>query len=159
VRDVRDEVDRLVVFNSGPMLFGLDLDLVQEVVAACEISPLPDGPTPVAGIVTIDAQVMAVVDPKRHFAPDGVSQPAVDTRFLLVQSPVGTIAIMADAVEGVRDVLRSTLKGAEQLVSGMSLLRDFAATVGGLIYIFDPKHLLSPADAASLEAALARLQS
>ena len=90
---MRDEVDRLVVFNSGPMLFGLDLDVVQEVVAACEISPLPDGPTPVAGIVTIDAQVMAVVDPKRHFAPDGVSQPAVDTRFLLVQSPVGTIAL------------------------------------------------------------------
>jgi chemotaxis signal transduction protein len=156
---VRDEVDRLVVFNSGPMLFGLDLDLVQEVVAACEISPLPDGPGPVAGVVTIDAQVMAVVDPKRHFTSGGASQPAIDARFLLVTSSVGTIAIMADAVEGVRDVLRSTLKGAEQLVSGMSLLRDFAATVSGLIYIFDPKHLLSPADAESLKAALGRLQS
>lgn len=141
------------------MRFGLDLDLVQEVVAACAINPVPDIPLSVSGLVTIGDQVIAVVDPRRHFHPHDHCPIALDTRFLLVKSPIGTIAIVADAVEGVREVLRSTLKGAEQLLGGMSLLRDFAAAMGGLIYIFDPKGLLTPSDETMLRAALGQLQS
>lgn len=153
-----DALDRLVVFTSGPMQFGLDLDLVKEVVAACEVSPLPDAPASIAGVVTIDGDVLPVVDPRWHFDRRGSSSLKIDTRFLLVRSSTGTIAIIADAVEGVRDVMRSALKAAEQLAGGMSLLRDVAATVGGMIYIFDPRGLLSPSDEAALQAALNRLQ-
>lgn len=154
-----DEINRLVVFKSGSMRFGLDLDLVQEVIAACEISPLPDAPAPVAGVVTLGGQVVAVVDPKRHFDRGGLSQLGIETRFLLVKSSLGTIAIIADAVDGVREVLRSALKTAEQLVGGMSLLRDVAAVLDGLIYIFDPRSLLTPVDEASLRVALGRIGS
>ena len=152
------DVDHVVVFKSGPMRFGLDVDLVQEVIAACEISPLPDAPEAISGVVTIDGRVVAVVDPHRHFKQEDTTPLGIESRFLLVNSSVGTIAIIADAVEGVIDVLRSALKAAEQLVGGMSLLKDVAAAVGGLVYIFDPKLLLTAADAASLRAALARLQ-
>jgi purine-binding chemotaxis protein CheW len=141
------------------MRFGLDLDLVQEVVAACEISPLPDAPAPVPGVVTIDGQVVAVIDPKRHFDRNGSSELGIGSRFLLVRSPLGTIAIVADAVEGVREVLRSAVKAAEQLTGGMCLLKDIAAAFGGLIYIFDPKSLLTTTDETVLRAALARLSS
>jgi purine-binding chemotaxis protein CheW len=156
---VVDAVNRLVVFTSGPMRFGLELDLVQEVVAACAVSPLPDAPASVSGVVTIDGEVVPVVDPRLHFDRRELSQLKIETCFLLVKSPIGTIAIIADAVEGVREVLRSALKAAEQLVGGMSLLRDVAAAFGGLIYIFDPKSLLTAADEASLRTALGRLQS
>jgi purine-binding chemotaxis protein CheW len=155
---VSHDVDRVVVFKSGLIRFGLDVDLVQEVIAACEVSPLPDAPAPVSGVVTIDGEVVAVVDPHRHFKRDGVATLGIETRFLLVKSPVGTIAIVADAVEGVIDVLHSALKAAEQLVGGMSLLKNVAAAVGGLVYIFDPKALLTATDEAALRAALGRLQ-
>jgi purine-binding chemotaxis protein CheW len=155
---VSHDVNRVVVFKSGAMRFGLDVDLVREVIAACAVSPLPDAPAPISGVVTIDGNVMAVVDPHRHFSHGDTATLGIDTRFLLVRSSVGTIAIIADAVEGVTDVLRSALKAAEELVGGMSLLQDVAAAIGGLIYIFDPKLLLTPADEASLRTALGRLK-
>jgi purine-binding chemotaxis protein CheW len=156
---VSDAAESLVIFRSGAIRFGVDLDSVQRVVAACEVSPLPDAPTAVSGVVTIDGDVIAVVDPHRLFSKDRSTQPGLDSRFLLVTSPSGTIAIVADMVEGAREVLRTALKAAEQLVSGMSLLREVAVAVGGLIYIFDPKSLLTEADAVTLRAAISRLKS
>ena len=136
------------------MRFGLDVDLVQRVVAACEISPLPGAPTAVSGIVTLGGDIIAVVDPILAFFPDQAAQLGASSRFLLVRTPLRTLAIIADVVDGIQVRPVTT---ASPLPASVAQLKEIAAAPDGLIYISDPEGLLSQSDEVRLSAAIVEL--
>jgi purine-binding chemotaxis protein CheW len=150
---VSDQSDSLVIFRTGPMRFGLDVDLVQRVIAACEISPLPGAPAAVNGIVTLAGDIIAVVDPILAFFPDQASELSMASRFLLVRTPLRTLALIADTVDGIQ--ARPTgAATAAPLPASVAQLKEIAAAPDGLIYISDPEGLLSQSDELRLSAAI-----
>lgn len=146
-----DQSASLVVFRTGPIRFGLDVDLVQRVVAACEISPLPGAPAAVNGVVTMGGDIIAVVDPILAFYPDQTSQLGASSRFLLIKTSLRTFAIIADAVDGIQGRPSGT---ATPLPASIPQLKEIAAASDGLLYISDPEGLLSPSDELRLSAAI-----
>jgi purine-binding chemotaxis protein CheW len=146
-----DQSASLVVFRTGPMRFGLDVDLVQRVIAACEISPLPGAPAAVNGIVTLGGDIVAVVDPILAFFPNQASELGMASRFLLVRTPLRTLAIIADTVDGIQ---ARPMGAAEPLPASIAQLKEIAAAPDGLIYISDPEGLLSRSDELRLDAAI-----
>src|SRR4051794_14115133 len=95
------EVDQVLVFHSGPIRFGVAIDLVQAVIPACEISPLPGSPAAVEGVSTRGGGVGAFVNPRHPFSADRAPRLDLGTRFLLVNTAHRKLALTADRVDGV----------------------------------------------------------
>lgn len=147
----------MLVFRTGPIRFGLDVSSIQRVVAACEVGPLPGAPDTVSGIVTMDGEVVAVVDPVIPFYPRQPTQIAIASRFLLVSTQTRKLAIIADAVDGVQKWEGGATVGTGNLPASIDQLKSIAAASDGLIYISDPAHLLSRSDELSLNSAFTGL--
>jgi purine-binding chemotaxis protein CheW len=147
------DTDKVLVFRSGPIRFGVDVDLVQAVIPACEISPLPGAPTAIEGVFTIGGEVVAVVDPLHAFYSDRATRLDLGTRFLLVNTAHRKLALTAEGVDGVTQWPRSNGE-ARRLAPSAAQLRDIAATPDGLIYITAPDALLSESDETRLSSAI-----
>ncbi len=152
------DVDKVLVFHSGPIRFGVAVDLVQAVIPACEISPLPGAPAAVEGIFTMGGEVVAVVDPLRAFYADRATRLNLGTRFLLVNTPHRKLALTAERVDGVSQHRRRDGEAA-RLVPNAAQLREIAAADDGLLYITAPDALLSDSDEVRLSGAIIEFTS
>lgn len=156
-RGVTDVGETLVAFRIRQLLFGLPVDIVQRVIPACEVSPLPDAPPVVRGIIRFDGDILPVIDPHRPFNNGLSTSLRVASVFIIVQSLRRRLAIIADQIDGTQVVPQSTLRGADHLTTGLALIREIGATPHGLIYIYDVEHLLLEEDDTALSAALDKL--
>jgi purine-binding chemotaxis protein CheW len=147
----------LLVFGIGRLQFGIAIEPVQRVIPASEISPLPEAPSVVMGIIRIGGDVIPVIDPHRPFNSGKSTELRLSSRFIVLQSPQRRLALIADHVEGVSDIPAVALDAAEQLTTSMCLIKEVAATPRGVIYIYDIEQLLLEADEAKLSAAIERL--
>lgn len=149
------DAGKVLVFRSGPIRFGVDVDLVQAVIPACEISPLPGAPAAVEGVFTMGGEVVPVVDPLRAFYNDRTTRLDLGTRFLLINTAVRKLALTAEGVDGVMRQPRGDGEAARRLAPSAAQLREIAATPDGLLYITAPDALLSESDETRLGSAIA----
>lgn len=148
------DVDKVLVFHSGPVRFGVAVDLVQAVIPACEISPLPGAPAAVEGVFTMNGEIVAVVDPLHAFYADRATRLDLGTRFLLVDTPHRKLALTAEHVEGVTQQVRGDAETTRRLAPTAAQLREIAVAPDGLIYITAPEALLSESDETRLSGAI-----
>jgi purine-binding chemotaxis protein CheW len=152
--DATNVGETAVAFRIGQLLFGLPVDRVQRVIPACKISPLPDAPPVVSGIIRLGSDILPVIDPHKPFNNGTPTPLRISSLFIIVQSPRRRLAVIADQVDGTQVIPKSTLRRAEHLTSGMSLVREVGAAPDDLIYVYDVEHLLAEKDEATLNAAL-----
>lgn len=144
----------LLVFSIGRLQFGIAVEPVQRVIPAFEISPLPEAPSVVMGIIRIGGDVIPVIDPHRPFNGGQSTELRLTSRFIVLQSPRRRLALIADQVDGVRDVPSMALDAAEQLTTSLYLIKEIAATPRGVIYIYDVEQFLAEGDEVMLSAAI-----
>jgi len=148
------DTDKVLVFHSGPLRFGVDVDLVQAVIPACEISPLPGAPAAIEGVFTMGGEIVPVVDPLHTFYKDRATRLDLGTRFLLVNTVHRKLALTAESVDGVTEAPRGNGEATRRLAPSAAQLREIAATPDGLIYITAPDALLSESDETRLSSAI-----
>jgi len=148
------DVDTVLVFHSGPIRFGVAVDLVQAVIPACEISPLPGAPDAVEGVFTMGGEIVPVVDPLHAFYLDRATRLDLGTRFLLVRAAHRKLALTAERVDGVMQQARGDVEATRRLAPNAAQLREIAAASDGLIYITAPDALLSESDEVRLSSAI-----
>lgn len=104
-----DEGLRAVVFVLGSERFALESAYLTEVSEATEIVPVPCTPAFVLGIVNLRGEVLSVIDLRRFFElPErGLSDM---NRLLVLSSGRMRFGLLADAVEGVRQIRAEGLK-------------------------------------------------
>lgn len=87
---------QLVHFMLDGQAFALPLQRVQRVFAAAEVTPVPELPAPVQGVVDIAGDLLPVLD-LRH-PPRPVT---VDDQFLLIQGAQRRVVLVVDRTLGV----------------------------------------------------------
>ena len=143
----------LVVFHLGRQRLALPLLSVERVVPAVEVTPLPEAPRGVLGIINVQGQILPVIDIRRRFgAAERELEP--NDHFLLVSTVGRRIALVAEAVQGVvapaaeaTVLLEDAFPDAEDVVRLVKL-------EGEPVLICPPEWLLSLDDEAILDAAL-----
>ena len=138
----------LVVWTLGPLRCALRVGVVERVVPAMELTPLPHAPGSVSGIVNVQGRVIAVIDMRARFGlPERDLQ--LGDQMLLAHTARRWIGFFVDAVQGVVDEPDQAMVPA----SGVVKLAD------GLILIQDLDRLLSGDEELDLDAALAEHES
>lgn len=146
---------QLFVFSLEGHRYALHLEVVDKVVPAVHVTPLPKAPEIVTGIVNIHGEIVPVIDVRRRFALPPKPRLALSDRLVIARTRHRSVAVAADAVSGVlecpdEDVIAAgTLLPDSDYIEGVARLRD------GLILIHDLETFLSLDEEETLSEAIA----
>lgn len=146
---------RIVVFSLDELRIGLELARVERVIAAVAVTPLPGAPEIVLGAFNLHGEIVPVLDVRRRFSrPTRPVRP--EDHFVLVRAGERDVALVADAVEGVREIADEVVVPSAAVLPELRYVRGVVRTPDGLVLVHDLATFLSLDEAAALAAALSQ---
>ncbi len=97
---------QLTSFRLGELLLGIDIRCIREINRVIDITPVPDAPSLVTGVVNLRGEVVTVVD-LRTILELPATEVTPRTRLMIVQSDEEAIGLLVDSVSDVATVLGS----------------------------------------------------
>lgn len=143
----------LLAFTLDDWRCALELSTVERVYRAVAVTPLPDAPDIVLGVVSVRGIVLPVVDIRRRFRlPEKNLTP--DDRLIIARSTGCLVALVVDDVTDVVECAEKDITSASAIVPGMEYVEGVARLKDGMILIHDLARFLSLEEKAVLEQAL-----
>lgn len=144
----------LLVFRLGSGRFGLRAEVVQEVVRAVAVAPLPKAPPVVEGVIDVRGRIVPVLDIRARF---GVAPRPLDPdqHFILAFAGARLVALRVDRATELRSVGTDAVEVPGQSTPGVEYAAGIARLPDGLVVIHDLDAFLSLEEAAVLDAATA----
>lgn len=144
---------KLVPFSLEGFRLALRLECVTSVIQAVEITPLPNAPDIILGVISVHGDIMPVADLRKRF---GIrTKPlALYDHIIVVKTKKRTVGIIADRTEAVVECTEADVTPATELTPGLNQVEGIVRRKDGLIIIQDMDKLLSLEEEASLEAAI-----
>ncbi|MEX0982578.1 MAG: chemotaxis protein CheW [Bacteroidales bacterium] len=145
--------DQIIMFTLDELSFALTLNVVVKVIHAIEISYLPEAPEIIAGIINVKGQIIPVADIRKRFglAPCEIE---LDDRLIITDTGKRQIAILVDAVTGIRDLTPQQLAIAANTLSFSENISGVAKLDDGLVLIYDLTRFLNLDEEKELSKAL-----
>lgn len=94
---------RLVVFTVDERRFGLPLSLVDRVVHAVEITPVPQAPAVVVGMINFQGRIIPVFGLRERLGLP-TREVQITDQLVIARTEKRTVALLTDNVAGVEDV-------------------------------------------------------
>lgn len=145
----------VLAFELEGMRFGLPIAVVKELLRSVAITPLPESPPVVPGVVNVRGTIVPVVDLRVRFRlPPKPVSPA--DHLILVQAGPRLVAIQADRATDLLPLEARDIESASRISPGVRYLTGIAGLPDSLILILDPASFLSEAEGEELEGAMKR---
>lgn len=146
------DLDGIVAFTIDGQRFALPLPSVLRVIPVVEITPLPNAPAVIMGMVNIHGTVIPVADMRKRMgmAPRGQ---LLGDKFIIVKTPTRTLALTADEVDGVAEG-RGRFIAAREVAPGLKHIKGVVKLTGGLTLIHDIDGFLSIEEEQMLDDAM-----
>jgi purine-binding chemotaxis protein CheW len=116
---VIDDAVQLVTFKVGGEEYGVDIYRITEVVRPLKITPLPQMPEFIEGVVNLRGVIIPIVDLRKRFALSGIIDNTKKMRMLITKGSVpGALgatpeALLGLVVDSVQEVLHVSGKDIE----------------------------------------------
>lgn len=133
---------RLVVFRLGEREHALPVEEVGEVVRMVAVTPVPDAPPWLAGVISVRGQVIPVIDLRARF---GASHRDVglNTPIIIAQAGDQTGGLIVDSVDDVLWAPAASLAPPKGPVQSSQPVAAVVTTGERLILVLDPEVLLA----------------
>lgn len=133
---------QFVVFRLEGQRYALHLSQVERVVSMVAVSPLPETPAVVAGVINYRGSVVPVFDlrPRFGFPP---REFGLSDHLLLGRTSRRMLALPVDEVLGVNEVPVEDTLAPSTLLPGVGYVTGIVALADGLLFIHDLEALLS----------------
>jgi purine-binding chemotaxis protein CheW len=143
----------VLVFEVGGQTYGLPTVDVRELVRAVAITPLPNAPAVIEGVVNVRGRVLPVLDVRARFRLPPRSLDPSDHFIVASAGPRGVI-LRVDRASNLALVDEASVQPPQTLGPSATYVAGVAKLDGGLMLIHDLATFLSAAEAASLDEAL-----
>jgi purine-binding chemotaxis protein CheW len=150
----------ILLFELEGQRYGLPAERVREVVRMVAITPLPNAPGVVEGIVSLRGEIVPVFDLRARFAlPPRAPDPTEHLIFLT--AGVRSVAVRVDSAESLESVSDEDITPASTLAASVGdgaavrHVGSIATTSDGVLVIYDLDRFLSTEESALLDGALA----
>ncbi|MDD5307818.1 MAG: chemotaxis protein CheW [Deltaproteobacteria bacterium] len=143
----------LVVFALDDQRYALALDRVQRSIRVVAVTPLPEAPAIVLGIIDFGGVIVPVINIRKRF-----NHPPRDVRLSdhLVIATTGkrTVALLVDETRGVIKASPGSYAPAAEIMPRLELVDGAMRLEDGLILIHDLERLLSLEEETAIDRAL-----
>lgn len=142
-----------VVFFLDDQRYALPLESVDHVVQRVAISPLPQAPEIVSGMINVHGHLVPVINLRRRFRlPERPAR--LTDQLLLVHTDRRSLALCVDAVDSVLPLSPSRLHKSDTLLPGLDYLKGILRLPDeGLVLVNDLDAFLSLDEEVQLDAA------
>ena len=132
---------QILLFTLDEPRYALELAVVERVVQAVEVMPLPKAPPLVVGVINVQGQVIPVVDIRARFnlPPREIH---VDDQFILARTLKQRVALVTDAVNGIRHLTDDEQVAADEVMPGTGYIHGVAKLDDQLVLICDLDQIL-----------------
>lgn len=144
----------LLVFELDGVRFALPIERVVRTLRAVAITPLPEAPPVVAGVVDLAGVVAPVIDLRVRLGSPSRPLRLTD-QLVLAHTGRRQVALIVDAAAGVVAADPSDIAAGSAVLPGLGIVDGALMVEGGLILVHDLGRLLSLDDEAALDLALA----
>ena len=145
--------DQIVVFTLDEQLYALPLNTVVRVIHAVEIRFLPKAPEIISGIINVHGRIIPVIDIRKRFGLE-TKEIDIDDRMIIAETGKRQVALLADKVTGIRDLVPGQEKQIRESLPFAEYLSGVAKIDDELILIYDLEQFLSLDEEQILEQAL-----
>jgi purine-binding chemotaxis protein CheW len=146
-------MQQLVMWTFDEQRYALPLAVVDRIVRAVEILPLPTAPKIVSGVVNIQGRIVPVVDMRRRLSlPLRDAMPS--DHIVVAQASRRTVAFFIDAIGGVVECADDRIVPGTHIVPGLEGVRGIVKMEDGMIVVQDLDRFLSLDEETVLEKAM-----
>jgi purine-binding chemotaxis protein CheW len=142
-----------VAFTLDEGHYALDLSVVERIIQSVEITPLPEAPDIVLGIINIKGKIIPVVNIRRRFR---LSEKDIEptNRLIIAHTLKRTVALVVDVVLGVIETPEDRVVKADTVLPGMDYVQGVVKMEDGMILIHDLNKFLSLEEEQTLDTAI-----
>ncbi len=145
--------NQLVVFTLGDQRYGLVLSAVDRVVRAVDITPLPQAPDIVLGVVNVQGRVIPVINMRRRFRlPE--RETVLTDQMVIAHTARRPVVLMADTVSDVLEYSEEDIVEAQSILADAEYIEGVVKLSDGLILIHNLDTFLSLEEETLLDQAL-----
>ena len=134
---------QICTFRLEGQTFGVDVDLVQEILRFLPVTRIPLAPAPVAGLVNLRGQLVPAIDARLCVGIGSEGAPSEPTN-VVVRATDGTVSLLVDDIGDVLEVderdfeetpihlptaLKRLLRGVYKLPQGLVLAIEAEAVI------------------------------
>jgi len=142
-----------LVFRLHEHRLGVLLSHIERVVFAAEVTPVPDAPQTVLGVINVAGKVLPVLNLRHHL---NLPAKPIDLKdhFILARTQAGTVVLPVDEVHQVVNIAKSHFIKGGEVLPGLKATHGFVQLDTGLLVITDLDAFFSEDHRSDLNAAL-----
>lgn len=145
--------DFLVIFTLDDQRYALHLYAAERVVRMVAITPLPNAPDIILGVVNFQGRVIPVINVRRRFRlPE--REIALTDQLVVAHTARRAVALMADSVLDVIASSEQNFVATANIFPKLEYVEGVVKLTDGLIFIHDLEKFLSLEEESSLDRAL-----
>ena len=134
---------QLVGFRVGRETYGVPIAMVREIVRPLEITPVPDAPAHVEGVVNLRGRIIPVIDLRKRFREAEIVA-GKKNRILVVEAGERVAGLLVDAASEVLKIPRSAIEPPPEVLQqeGLDYITGMGKRDGRLIVLVDLEKLM-----------------
>ena len=152
-RSRENKLRRLVVFALDGHRYALRLSTVERIVRVVEVTPLPQAPEIVLGVVNVQGRIIPVIDIRKRFRLPG-REMSLSDQLVIAHTSRRPVALVVDTVSGVAERSKEEVIAADSILPDLEYVKGVAKLEDGLILIHDLGQFLSLEEEKTLNGAL-----
>jgi len=130
------KIFQLVSFHVGSEEYAIDILGIQEIIRMVELTPVPQAPHFVEGVVNLRGKVIPVLDLRMRFGLPSAT-PTNDTRIIVIESNHILLGFIVDAVSEVLRVPESLIEPPLTGRQGSDFQKGVGRVEGRLLIVLD----------------------
>lgn len=153
--ETEQELMQLVGFTIGKELFGVDILMVQEIIRAAPITPVPNSPEFVEGVINLRGNILPVIDLRRRLNLLTDESDLEDTWILILDIQNKVTGFIVDSVTEVIKIQEDTIEAPPDIIKAglQSQYLQGVCNIGSqLLILLDFKNILLLEEFTKLEA-------
>lgn len=141
----QEQLMQLVGFTIGRELFGVDILMVQEIIRAAPITPVPNSPDFVEGVINLRGNILPVIDLRKRLNLLSEDIDLKDTWILILDIQNKITGFIVDSVTEVIKIQESTIEPPPDIIKAgleSQYLRGVCDIGNQLLILLDFKRIL-----------------
>ncbi len=147
---------RLLVFTLDSQRYALRFDVVERVVRAVAVTPVPEAPENVLGIINVQGRIVPVINMRLCFHHQE-KEICTSDQFIIITTALRTFALAADSVLGVVQCPTERVVPSREILPHLERVEGVMILPDGMILISDIDRILSIDEVTALDGRLENL--
>ena len=149
VKTENDELLKLVTFQLGEELYGVEIMDVDQIVRVQEVRPIPNAPYYVEGIFNLRSEIIPIISLHKRFH---IKKASIDENdqflggFIIIKIENNKLGIIIDKIARVVDVKKEDIQPPPQMIAGIGAeyIHGVVRRDSGYLIILDIHRLSNP---------------